>query len=145
MKSTILTLVAFVSYFLLNAQERESFDCRILSGTVTSKEFIDHFHIKKSIDPLEIIDTNTYFRFCRLENLEGRIVKIDQEYPKNADVNKGSGKENRNKIVLYKLMRKGRYYYTSFWQPYGNANLVLRIKLKKNKKYRVKLISAGVF
>ena len=144
MKSTILTIVAIASFYLLNAQERESFDCSILSGTIASKEFTDHFHIKKSTDPLEIIDTANYFGSCKLENLEGRKVAVGSKYPNNVDVNKGSGKENQHKIILYELKQNGRVYCVSFWQPYGNANLVLQIKLRKNK-YRVKLISAGVF
>lgn len=142
MKKTLLLSLMVFQVFQLFAQR--GMDCRILDVAVHDKAFVSHFQINKSNDPLIIIDTNSYFTRCNFIHLETRVIKISHNYPQNVNVNKGSGKENRNKIIIYNVASKGKCFNISFWQPYGNANMILRIKLTK-KKAKVKVISLGVF
>lgn len=141
---TILLSFFFISLHSIQLFAQKSINCRILDAAIHNKVFIEHFHINKSDEPLIIIDTNSYFTNCHSIQLKQRAIKLSREYPQNVDINKGGGEENRNEIVIYNVVSNGKCFNISFWQPYGNANMILHIKLRK-KKTKVKVISLGVF
>lgn len=140
-KSFVILLIIFSN--LVKGQDLKFFDCILLQKSVESEIFKEHFNIcKYNNETLTIIDTNNYFK-CSIFTECGRQVLLDTIYPSNIDVNKGSGIETKNIIVLF-LKKEEGVTILSFWQPYTNGSLVLELRQKRNK-VKVKTISYGVF
>jgi|GEM_PF-2773187 len=141
----VILLFTLLYSYALFGQTGQAYDCIVLQKSIAFTEFIDHFYINKSKETLEIVDTSFYFVNCdEISKIGERPLVISRNYPLNVDVNRGSGIENKNKIIIYNVTKHKYNYKISFWQPYSNATLVLQVRLKK-RHTKIKVLSAGVF
>jgi hypothetical protein len=140
-----LFLVIFFSTLVFNtySQDNEHLNCEDLKIILNNEEFRNHFHLKKAKVNLFFIDTFKIFNCDHLTINEKEII-FSNKY--SNEISKGDNNCRQlieDYVVLQSIKKRHNNYYFTFWQPKDNA--VIDLKLIKNKKPKVKVISIGVY
>ena len=139
-----LFLFLFFSLHLFNAySQKGQLSCEDLGVIFNNKEFITHFHLKKTQDTLIFIDTFQIFK-CNHLTINEKVITLSNNYTKEIlKCEKSHKSTNCNFIVLQSIRKRNNQYNLIFWQPKDNA--VIDILLFKKKKPKIKIISIGVY
>lgn len=140
----LLTIVFSQIVIILFAQKKvKKMDCKVLNQILNLKDFEQQFFIcKNNFDTLIIIDTTYSISNCKPINSCIKEIVIDRT--NNYHPNKNTGKEPKNLIVLFKLIKRKKYYVLDLWRPYNNATLTIKATPTKNQ-FIIKVIGKGVF
>jgi len=146
MKNIIVILLLFLSFQCANAQNPQTFDCKLLQAVLKANVFPWQNHLYSIKDSITIVDTAYFFNDCQELFIRNQEIRISRIKPANISPSYTSGNRTaQGKIILTRILKTNKNLFKIyFYYPYTNETISLVLTQKKDL-IEVKILSRGVF